>query len=222
MSKLASILGVAVVGVAGVAGYRVVHDRLVTEVYRQRLQDTAAELDDLRMQYNRAVRRAAVTELLVQGDTLSVVIRTPAGVLKQVETAVDPRREVYVDYVVKDGRLWVRRVFDDRTAPERATVIDPSLVDLDWDAAGLEHGKAVYRRLSEGRWLVTVTGSGSLGLRRVGDAEALDLDAAPLIEPFEPIDEAARRDVEAIGVGDVVGAIFGWGAREGDDDASGQ
>jgi hypothetical protein len=209
MAKITAIAGVAVLGVLGVAGYRIAHERLAGEVYRQRLHEVAEERDELRERYNRAVRRSAVTELLVDDGSLSVVIRTPEGVLDRVETEVDPAREVYVDYVVKDGRLWIRRVFDDRTAPEDATVIDPSLVDLDWQARSLEHGQAVYRRFEEGRWLVTVTGSGSLGLRRVGDREELALEARPLIEPFEPAEAEADRAIDAISLGDVLRAAVG-------------
>lgn len=209
MAKITAIAGVAVVGVLGVAGYRIAHEQLAGEVYRQRLHEVAEQRDELRERYNRAVRRSAVTELLVEGGSLSVVIRTPEGVLDRVKTDVDPAREVYVDYVVKDGRLWIRRVFDDRTAPENATVIDPSLIDLDWDTESLENGQAVYRRFEEGRWLVTVTGSGSLGLRRVGDEEELALEARPLVEPFEPVEKQAERAVDAIGLGDVLRAVVG-------------
>ena len=211
MGKITAVLGVTAIGVLGVAGYRVAHERLAGEVYRQRLHQVAGELEELRDRYNRAVRRSAVTELLVRDGSLSVVIRTPEGVLDEVPTAVDPAREVYVDYVVKDGRLWIRRVFDDQTAPENATVIDPSLVDLDWEAASLEHGQAVYRRFQDGRWLVTVTGSGSLGLRRVGDAEELNLETRPLVEPFDPVEKQADRAVDAIGLDDVLRAVVGQG-----------
>lgn len=199
----------AVVGVAGVAAYRIGHDRLTAEVYRQRLHDVADDLERMRTRYNRAVRRSAVTELRVEGGELSVVIRTPEGVLATIPTDVDPAKEVYVDYVVKDGRLWVRRVFDDATSPSEATVIDPSLVDLDWDAKGLEHGKAVYRRLNAGRWVVTVTGGGSLGLRRAEAGEDVELQQTPIVEPFEPVEAEAKRRLEAIGVGDVVRALVG-------------
>lgn len=227
MAKITAIAGVVLMGVLGAAGYRLAHERLAGEVYRQRLHETAGELEDLRQRYNRAVRRSAVTELLVADGALSVVVRTPEGVLATVETEVDPSREVYVDYVVKDGRLWIRRVFDDRTAPENATVIDPSLVELDWNAASLKHGQAVYRRFGEGRWLVTVTGSGSLGLRRAGPGEELALSATPTVEPFEPADRRAERAIDAIGFGDVVRVILGLresapgGAEDGNAGASG-
>jgi len=37
---------------------------------------------------------------------------------REFPTACRPDREVYADYVVLDGRLWIRRVFDAATAPE--------------------------------------------------------------------------------------------------------
>lgn len=208
MGKMTAIAGLAVMGVLGVAGYRIAHERLAGEVYRQRLHEVAGQLEHMRERYNRAVRRSAVTELLIEDGELSVVIRTPEGVLAKVPTTLDPTREVYVDYVVKEGRLWIRRVFDNRTAPSDATVIDPSLVDLDWEATSLQHGQAVYRQFSEGRWLVTVTGSGSLGLRRVGDQEELQLETRPPIEPFEPLEQQTQRAIDAIGIGDVWRALL--------------
>ena len=153
---------------ASLAGYRFVRADVEAAVYRERLASLAGEYESLRSQYNDAVRRAAVTELLVKGDTMTVRVRTPAGALREIPTSLDPSREVFIDYVVKDGRVLIRRLFDDRTPPERGMVVDAELIRVDWDDPGLERGQTVYRRFTEGRWVVTVSGSGAMGLRRVG------------------------------------------------------
>jgi hypothetical protein len=95
-----------------------------------------------------------------------VAIRDASGAVRTIETPFDPSREIYVDFVVLDGRLWIRRVFDDRTPPEQGVLIDPALAEIDWSEDEAAHGKATYRALGPGRWIVSVTGDGSLGLAR--------------------------------------------------------
>jgi len=51
-----------------------------------------------------------------------------------------------------------------RAALDALVNVDPNLAEVDWNRVGHHSGKAVYRSLTEGRWLVTVTGDGSLGL----------------------------------------------------------
>jgi len=208
LTRSLAVIGAVVLCLFLIVGYRMVHHRLVGDIYRQRLVQASQELEQVREKYNRAVRKSAVTELLVDESQVTVLLKTPDGVIKQVETSVDPQQEVYVDYVVRDGRLWIRRVFDGRTPPSNGTVIDPALIDLDWDAAGMAHGQAVYRQLTPGRWVITVTGGGAIGLRKAEGDEEFDLQASPLIEPFEPLPEKAREDVEAISPSDVVGNLF--------------
>src|SRR5690606_19499101 len=106
--------------VAGaMVGYRLVESKITADIYRDRLVTLSEDYETLRRTYNEAVRRTAVTELLVEGDTVCVVIRTAAGVLRKIATPYSPDSEVYVDYVVVDGRLWIRRVFDAHTPPEQ-------------------------------------------------------------------------------------------------------
>jgi hypothetical protein len=98
--------------------------------------------------------------------TLSVVIRTADGDTQVLNSPFDPSQEIYVAYVVSNGRLWIRRVFDESTPPGQDMVIDPRFTDVDWSADEKSHGKAAYRALGEGHWVVDVTGDGSLGLAR--------------------------------------------------------
>ena len=189
MARIVSLLLVLVLGVAAYSGYRLLLAGIEVDVYRERLVELRRDHDQLRKQYNQAVRRTAVTELLVNDGELRVSIRTAEGELRTLETPFDPSREIYVDYVIIDGRLWIRRVFDANTAPGEGMVIDPALVDIDWDVARAAHGKAAYRPLDEGRWVVTVTGDGSLGLARV-DAARVELSGPPAVREYTPVGES--------------------------------
>jgi hypothetical protein len=216
-----SIIGLFVVlaGGGGIVGYKALRSDVVASVYRQRLHELAGEYETLRSRYNEAVRRTAVTELVVSQGHLCVRVRNVDGVVQTFDTPFDPSGEIYCDYVVRDGRVWIRRVFDDETPPVKGVVIDPELAEVDWASSSDQDeqavGKAVYRALSEGRWVVTVTGDGSLGLRRVGDADGaladdLDLARGPEVKKYEEIEARARAEAESIGWREVWGAL--WGA----------
>ena len=192
LSRIASILFVVLLGIGGVGAYRLVEARVAADLYRARLSELAGDYDRLRDQYEEAIRRTAVTELQVREGDLSVVIRTAAGEHRSIATPYVPAGEIYVDYAVVDGRLWIRRVFDAATAPEDALLIDPSLREIDWQADGAAHGKAAYRSLGEGRWVVSVTGSGALGLARAEGAEPIALVTAPPIRRYDPIEREVR------------------------------
>lgn len=203
-AKINAILGLVILAVAGYAGYELLQARLTQQVYRQRLVALADDYQALRQRYNDAVRRTAVTELIVADGQVSVRIRNATGVVRTIETPFSPENEIYVDYVVVDGRLWIRRIFDDQTSPRDALVIDPQLVDIDWDDETALHGKAAYRRLSDGTWQVTVTGDGALGLARQKAGEETQLIHAPKLQPHEPIEQTLERDMEQIGLLDLL------------------
>ena len=205
-SRIASLLFVLVVAIAGVGVYRLVEARVASDIYRARLAELAQSYEALRDQYDEAVRRTAVTELVVRDGELFVSIRTAAGELHTIPTPYDPRNEIYVDYAVVDGRLWIRRVFDAATPPDEALVVDPALRRIDWEADEALHGKAAYRSLGEGRWIVTVTGDGSLGLARVAADEPMPLAAAPRLRRFDPIEQEVRDAMGAFEPGEVIRA----------------
>jgi hypothetical protein len=194
---MARILRLAVLavplGAVGVAGYVLLRVGLEADVYRERLEQTSRDYALLRELYDQAIRRTAVTELVVDGERLSVAIRDATGAARVIETPFDPSHEIYVDYAVLDGRLWIRRVFDDRTPPGEGVLVDPGLAQVDWDARGEAYGKATYRSLAPGRWIVSVSGDGSLGLTRVRDGTPTALAPPPAVRDYEPI-EAARDD----------------------------
>lgn len=195
MVKLVQTMVAALlIAAAGAGGYQYyLHNTQAARAQKradeltEQLIELRGSFDTLREQYNQAVTRTAVTELHVRDGRLSVVVRTIDGDEKRIDTPYDPSGEIYVDYVVMRGRLWIRRVFDARTPPEQALVIDPSLGTLDWDDTELAHGKAVYRRLDEGAWIITVTGDGSLGLARCDDHTDYELAGPPVVRQYEPI-----------------------------------
>ncbi len=137
----------ALLAVGSVAGWKLAESRLAVGVYQDRLRTMSRDFESLRSTYNQAVRRTAVTELLVEDDHLSVVIRRADGKRKTIDTPYDPASEIYCDYVLVDGRLWIRRVYDDRTPPREGIVINPDFAEVDWD----QRGRVTAMRCT-GRW----------------------------------------------------------------------
>lgn len=187
------------------AAYQWMQSRLSAERYRQKLEELGHSYEQLRQTYNAAVTRTAVTELIVDQGRLSVVVRTIQGVEQRVETPFDPYGEVFVDYVVIDGRLLIRRVFDASTPPSEAMVLDSLLGQIDWDSPQSAYGKAVYRRLEEGRWVVTVTGDGSLGLAKYPPNRSIEWVPAPPVKDYGPLENSIDQQISRVGVRDSVG-----------------
>lgn len=208
MSGLALITTLAFL----IGGYLVLaraRSDLRADIYRERLRDIATDYTALAERFNSAVAQSAVTELVVEDGVMSVRVRSRRGVESVIPTPFDPQREIYVDYVVIGGRLWIRRVFDDRTPPMDGVVIDPELVDVDWDGPSAQVGKAVYRALGEGVWQVSVTGQGALGLVRVDESQRRPLIEAPEVLEFDTIEAKVREDEERVSFGDLVRRAFG-------------
>ena len=192
--------------VAGVVGYKWAKASMAKDIYRDRLVQAQQDYQDLAQQYNQAITPRPVTELLVTDGQVCVVVRKGQETVEVPTPFNGYTSEIFVDYAYIDGRLLIRRVFDENTAASspQAVVIDPELVDVAWDAPGAEHGKIIYRnRMSDGRWVITVTGDGSLGLKKVADDAAIELEDRPVLREFAPVQEQADHDAEAIGIGDV-------------------
>ena len=186
--RILALAGLVVLGGAVWLGLGLMRTRSEADRYRRQLADLSGNFRQLRDTYNQAVARTAVTELLVADGSVCVVIRTAEGEVKRIATPFDPQAEIYVDYVILGNRLWIRRVFDNATPPIEAVVVNPLLQDVDWDADHARHGKAVYRRLREGRWVITVTGDGSLGLAQAEEREPVVLAPPPLLHDYEPVE----------------------------------
>ena len=209
MGRVGLLVTMAVLGLAVYVGYRLAQANVRADVYRARLLALSEEHDALREQYNRAVQKTAVTELIVDGGKLSVVVVTPEHEVRRIETPFDPRGEIHVDFVVLEGRLWIRRIHDSDTPPAKALVIEPSLGKIDWDASGMRHGLAIYRPLGEGRWVVRVTGNGALTLKKAPHRDRTQLATGVRVDDFDAISDADADDrAEEVGVIDTLKALL--------------
>lgn len=216
MSKLrmiqGTITGLALVGavvVVGAVGMRFARADAANSVYQTRLRELSTDYESLRSQYNTAVRQTAVTELVVRDRSVTVQVRTIEGTVETIETRADADKEVYVDFALIEGRLWIRRVFDADTPPSQATVINPKLAVVDWDAQNALVGQAVYRQLGEGRWVVNASGDGALALTRVPEDQIVNLAPPPEIGAFDEIQSQVDEEIEKVSWRDIFAAVMG-------------
>lgn len=180
-----------------------------SEIYRQRLDELHGQYVRLADRFETAIRRTAVTELEVRDGVLSVLVRTPEGVIVCIPTPYDPLGTIHVDYIVRDGRLWIRRVYDDDTRPKDGLVIDPKLADIDWRDPLVRHGQTIYRgMLDDGRWIITVTGTGALELARIGPTDDWHLMSAPRLHTHEDLHEEIAQVKRGISTGDILRRAF--------------
>ena len=198
--------GVAVVllCVIAIVAYRLGSSKVELDIYRDRLASLANDYESLRETYNQAVRKTAVTELIVKDGKLSLAIRTVEGVQRTIDTPYDPAREIYCDYVLLDGRMWIRRVYDAHTPPREGLLLDDKLAEVDWDNPAARHGNAVYRSLSEGRWIVTITGDGSLGLAKVDPQADVTLSGPPPVHDYEQMQKQIDDRLGEVSTGEVL------------------
>ncbi|MFI4862534.1 MAG: hypothetical protein ACIAXF_17855 [Phycisphaerales bacterium JB063] len=207
-NRLVLLLAFLLLGASSLAGYQWARASVAKDVYRDRLSTVQQEYAQLADQYNQAVTPKPVTELLVRDGEISVIIREGDGTTRTIETPYLADREVFVDYALIDGRLLIRRIFDENTAPSYATMIDADLVNVDWDDEAALFGKAIYRRLDDGRWVISVTGDGSLGLKRLEPGEEAELTHRPGVQEFAPVTPPTQDDIEAIGFREVWRELF--------------
>jgi hypothetical protein len=192
-----------------VSGFFWLREEVTSQIYRNKLESMAAEYAELADRYNHAVRQSAITELEVTVDSVAVLIRTIDGEVKRIATPFNPREEIFVDYLVGNGRIWIRRVFDDTTPPENGLVIDPVWEVVDWKNAGLSYGKIVYRALDPGIWSIQVSGNGALSLEPSTGSHPDALAAAPEIRTFEEIQLALDAEIQTITFSDIWDYCYG-------------
>ncbi len=216
MSKLSMIQGtitgfavIAAVGLVSVVGMRFAKSDAANEVYQSRLRDLSTDYESLATQYNQAVRQTAITELVVKDRSITVQIRTIEGTAETIETSCDADKEIYVDFALIEGRLWIRRVFDADTPPSQATIINPKLANVDWNAEGALVGQAVYRQLDEGRWVVNAAGDGALALTKVPDDQVVNLSPPPTIKAYEEIQSQVDEELDKVTWRDVIATVLG-------------
>lgn len=211
MKRIEIAVGVVLLFAIAAVGYRLAASKVELDIYRDRLAGLSSDYEALRSMYNQAVARTAVTELIVKDGRLSLAIRTVQGVDRVIDTPLDPAREIYCDYVLLDGRLWIRRVYDSHTPPSDGLVIDNDLQRVNWDDPAARFGKAVYRSLDEGRWIVTVTGDGSLGLAKTDAGADVALSGPPPVRDYEQLQEQIDDKLADVTVGDVLKRIIASG-----------
>lgn len=216
MSKLSMIQGtitgfavIAAVGLVSVVGMRFAKSDAANQVYQSRLRDLSIDYESLATQYNQAVRQTAITELVVKDRSITVQIRTIEGTAETIETSCDADKEIYVDFALIEGRLWIRRVFDADTPPSQATIINPKLANVDWSADGALVGQAVYRQLDEGRWVVNAAGDGALALTKVPDDQVVNLSPPPTIKAYEEIQSQVDEELDKVTWRDVIATVLG-------------
>ena len=216
MSKLAMIQGtitgfviIAAIGVVAIVGLRFAKADAANQVYQSRLRDLSTTYESLAAQYNQAVRQTAITELIVKDRKITIQIRTIEGTAETIETDCNADREIYVDFALIEGRLWIRRVFDADTPPSQATIINPKLANVDWDTESALVGQAVYRQLDEGRWVVHASGDGALALTKVPEDQIVNLSPPPTIQAYEEVQAQVDEELEKITWRDVFASVLG-------------
>lgn len=207
-------LGLVGLLIGALAGYQWAKANVAQEIYHDRLTGLEAdyrqlgqEYNQLAEQYNQAVTPLPVTELFIEDGIVCVAVRMGDGEIKRFPTPYNAwENEFHVDFAMINSRLLIRRVYDENTAPNAGVVLDPELLQVEWDAPGASHGHVIYsNRMSDGRWIVTVTRNGALSLEKVDDDAQINLVAQPQMMEFEPAEhrEQIESDLTEIGVRDV-------------------
>lgn len=210
--KISLLVMLTLIAGAGTLGYQFLQSHFAADVYLERLEELQKDHTQLTGEYNKAVTRTAVTELVVAKPNLTVNVRTADGRVDPHPVQANLDYPIYVDYVLVDGRLLIRRVFDSQTKPDDGTVIDSDLINIDWNDPAVKNGQTVYRQLSDGRWIVTVSGDGALALGKVPAEAEVELIRAPEVGTFDPVAEA-KATVNRIGPLEVFAKLFGREAQ---------
>lgn len=176
--SLAVIILLVVLGGAGWLAWQYGGERLRAGQLEQALERQRADYAALEQAYVHLIERSAITALVVRPGSVDAIIARADGTRRTVPTPYDPSHEIYVDYAVIDGRVLIRRIFDESTAPRDAVVLNNHLAHIDWPEDTAAYGQAIYRQLGEGTWVITVSGGGALGLQQV-DGELPALINAP-------------------------------------------
>ncbi|MFN3168285.1 MAG: hypothetical protein ACE37H_14595 [Phycisphaeraceae bacterium] len=207
-NRLFLLLALIGSALAAVAAYHWAKASVAQDVYRDRLVGLQDDYQRLAEQYNQAVTPRPVTELWVEDGEVCVVVRKGEDIVR-VPTDFDVRtNEVYVDYILADQRLLIRRVFEMNkltgVPPNKIVTIDKDLLEVDWDPQRVPYGLSLsFSGREDGRYLISATHNGSLSLKPIDENAEVRLTTRPPIKQFDPVDEQAHASVDAIGIGDV-------------------
>jgi len=207
-NRLFLLLALIGSALAAIAGYHWAKANVAQDVYHDRLVGLQDDYKRLAEQYNQAVTPRPVTELWVEEGNVCVVVRKGDEIVR-VPTDFDVRKnEVYVDYILADQRLLIRRVFEMNKVtgvpPDKIVTVDKDLLEVDWDPQRVPYGLSLsFSGREDGRYLISATHNGSLSLKQIDEDSEVKLATRPPIKQFEPVDEQAHAAVDAIGFGDV-------------------
>ncbi len=207
-TTITSVAILSAVAITSIVGLKIAKAEAANSVYQDRIRDLSTNYESLAAQYNQAVRQTAVTELVVKDRKITVQIRTIEGEQETIQTPCNADKEIYGDFALIAGRLWIRRVFDADTPPSQATVINPKLANVDWDSEGALVGQAVYRQLDEGRWIVNAAGDGALALTKVPDDQIINLSPPPTVKAYEEIQSEVNERIDKVTWRDVFASVF--------------
>tara|TARA_R110000868_G_scaffold119469_2_gene316981 strand:- start:318968 stop:319621 length:654 start_codon:yes stop_codon:yes gene_type:complete len=207
-TTITSLAILSAVSLTAIVGLKIAKAQAANQVYQSRIADLSKDYESLAAQYNQAVRQTAVTELIVKDRKVTVEIRTIEGEQETIQTPCNADKEIYVDFALIAGRLWIRRVFDADTPPSQATLINPKLANVDWDSEGALVGQAVYRQLDEGRWIVNAAGDGALALTKVPEDQIVNLSPPPTIKSYKEVQSQVDEKVNKITWRDAFASVF--------------
>lgn len=231
--KLQSFLIIALIGLLMYGAYRIARTHVAEDVYRARLIEQNEQLKQLRDQYvnlrkgygdmrdnyNSAVKKTAVTELVVYEDSsVCVAFIASDGTEKTVPTPFKMGSEVFCDFIVTDGQTFFRRIYDEHTAPKDAMVIDVQKQAFSFGSDEEWKGQVAYAKLNEpGRWTVTLTQGGALAIAKKPEGTPTTiLRQPPPVKDFPTIDKEypdapaeVQKRVEDIGADEVFRSLFG-------------
>ncbi|MEX2213962.1 MAG: hypothetical protein WD768_07530 [Phycisphaeraceae bacterium] len=214
--RLGTVAFILLVVGALLLGYWVIHGHLASQVLRDRIETLAKDYESLRNNFNEAVKKTVVTEFLVQEDgTICVVFVSADGSEQTRPTPYKRGAEVYADYIIKqDGRLLLRRVYDQLTAPIKGVSINTEYQTIEnWKEKEVIGGIAASGQLNEvGRWVVKVSGQGAMLLTKADDKEPrVPLLVAPTVKDYSQVTQEVDASIGNIGPGDVFKALVGGG-----------
>lgn len=189
----------ALLGGVSTAAYFWASERVKSAIYAHQLEQLGAEFSQLQDAYQTLIKETTLTQLEVTDQSIAVLIRGRDGSLQRVHTPFLPQREVYVDYVVSGGRIWIRRIFDSATPPSEAMVLDPVWQSVDWQDPRHRFGQAVYRSLQPGLWEIRVTGNGAMSLAPAQADAANVIAYAPQIESITDWQQSKATERGSIG-----------------------
>ena len=213
MRRIGQVVFVGVLALAVLLGYNFVRSNIAADFYRDRLREEVKKHEALRQTFNEVVRKTVVTELVVNDDdSVCVVFIDGNNQEKVVPTKFKKGAVVYVDFMVNDGKLFLRRLFDHKTAPADGLVIDPLAQTVNEDESEREEfGSAPYARLNQkGRWVVNATQNGALELKKADDSAPRRPIVRDLpVRDYKEIEKEINTQVDEIGPKDVWQSLIG-------------